>query len=170
MSTVQNCLRAAAAAILAVGLSAGVAVAPAQAAAPLKMKANLQIEKYRNDNSGRYELIINGFVSMSPEEARRYVAEGPRATLRVFGDDPSYDNLRGGPYFFDTNGGVGSIFARTGIGGIDIVSRLVVEPSMLNEDNGWYEGAGDEIFARLRFVAKNGQEVTVDTNVVKGEF
>ncbi|MGH8922254.1 MAG: hypothetical protein ACRD0H_28605, partial [Actinomycetes bacterium] len=98
--------------------------------------------------------------------------EGPRATLRLFGDDPSSDDLQAGPYFFGagTQNGPGSIFVNPTADGISILSRIIIPPSLLNEDNGWYEGAGDEIYARLRFVAGNGQEVTDDSNVVKGEF
>lgn len=66
--------------------------------------------------------------------------------------------------------GPGSIFVNPTADGISILSRIIIPPSLLNEDNGWYEGAGDEIYARLRFVAGNGQEVTDDSNVVKGEF
>lgn len=171
MATLKSLVRCTAATALALGMSFGVVTSVAQAAT-LKMSATLQIEKYRYDNSGRYQVTVQAHIPMPRAEAQRYVNEGPRATLRLFGDDPSNDNLQGGPYFFGagTQNGPGSIFVTPNADSLTVLSQILVEPRVLNEDNGWYEGAGDEIYARLRFVAGNGQEITDDSNVVSGEF
>lgn len=169
MATLTNVVRGAAATVLALGVTLGVTTSTAQAAT-LKMSATLDVEKYRYDNSGRYWVHVYAYIPMPRAEAQRYINEGARATLRLFGDDPSNDNLQAGPYFFGagTQNGPGSLSVVSD--SILVDSVILVPPSVLNEDSGWYEGAGDEIYARLRFVAGNGQEVTDDSNVVNGEF
>jgi hypothetical protein len=44
-----------------------------------------------------------------------------------------------------------------------------VSGSVLNEDSGWYEGSGDELYVNARFVDGGGTR-SVNTNVVHGNY
>lgn len=106
---------------------------------------------------------------MNQYDAQGYINNGARMELRLWGDDPSYDNLRKGPYFTaDEGGGPGQMWADWD--GLHYTHSVVVSGSVLNEDSGWYEGAGDEIYANAKFVDGDGGVRTKNSNVVHGTY
>jgi hypothetical protein len=170
--------RAATVAALAVGMSVGLAAAPASAA-PAPSGANLKITYA---SGGYYNVIISGVFAMSQYDAVGYMnnlGTGSRAAqgmgpggiyFHVTGDDPgSYDSdvWRTDFYAGAHQDAGGYLFA--GSGGIYFYRAFQVHASVLNEDNGYWDKT-DEIYADATFVdGDNGRRVAY-SNVVTSLF
>ena len=149
-----------------VAMTVGLASAPAQAATG--MSAHLTIQKENNENA--CWVGTEGLIPMNQYDAQGYINNGAKMELRIYGDDPSYDNLQYGPYFNggSTAGGSAQFYAAAD--GIHFFRTVRISCGYLNEDNGWYEGSGDEIYVNAKFIDGDGGVRQVNTNVVKGTF
>lgn len=157
MTLIRNFSRVAAAAMIAVGITVGLAL-PAQAATGV---SHLNIFK---KDSKTYEVRVSAHFGMGQAQGNDYLARGARIELRIYGDDPSYDNLRMGPYK-----GTGDPWTEPS--GVHLNSSVIVNSGVLNEDSGWYEGAGDEIYVTAKFIAGDGRLIAESkTNVVEGKY
>jgi hypothetical protein len=76
----------------AVGMTVGLATAPAQPATG--MSAKLTIRSENADNA--YWVAVDGLIPMSRYAAQGYINNGATMQLRLWGDDPASDNLRYG--------------------------------------------------------------------------
>ncbi|QJY49996.1 hypothetical protein [Pseudonocardia broussonetiae] len=172
--------RAAAIAAVTVGLTAGLATAPASAA-PTPSGANLKIT-YAYGSGGYYNVIISGRFAMSQHDAVGYMnnlATGSRAAAgqgpggvfyHVTGDDSgSYDSDVWRTDFFAGahNDAGGYLFA--GSDGIYFYRAFQVHASVLNEDNGYWDKT-DEIYADATFVDGDNGSRRAYSNVVTGLF
>ena len=149
------------------GLTFGLAAAPAHAAS--NMSAKLTITPQNSDN--QYWVAVDGVVNMTQSQAQSYLNNGYTMQLRLWGDDPSSDNLRYGPYFKTggTGGGYGQLTAQAD--GLHFFRTIQLTGNYLNEDSGWYEGDGDELYVGVRFVTPGGATVrAVETNRVNGYY
>jgi hypothetical protein len=147
-------------------MTVGLASAPAHAATG--MSAHLTIQKENNQNA--CWVATEGLIPMNQYDAQGYINNGARMELRIYGDDPSYDNLQYGPYWYggSTAGGYPQLWAAAD--GIHFFRTIRISCSHLNEDSGWYEGSGDEIYVKAKFIDGDGGVRQVNTNVVKGTF
>ena len=100
---------------------------------------------------------------MNQWDADGYINNGAQMELRIYGDDPHFDNLQFGPY-----GGVSLLGTPDGI---KFHRSARISCGYLNEDHGWYDGGpGDEIYVNAKFIDGDGGVRQVNTNIVKGTF
>lgn len=144
---------AAAVAVLATGVSA----APAQAAVGT-MSAKLTISHHK---PGHSNVAVFGVVKMTRREAQIMLDRGYRVVMRLWGEDPVFDDLLIGPYspqFGPSATAQGLEFHRVMIG---------VDNRILDEDP---EGF-DELYVGARLVAPNGHTIrSVETSRWYGDF
>ncbi|WP_219419006.1 hypothetical protein [Pseudonocardia nigra] len=160
--------RAAAVTVAAVGITVGVAAAPAQAAIT-GMSAKLTVTAQNSNDL--YWVAVEGVVNMPQAEAQAKIASGHTMQLRLWGDDPSSDDLQYGPYFNGggSGGGSGQLWAASD--GLHFFRTIRLPGYKLDEDNGWYEGDGDELYVGVRFVTAGGSTLkSAETNRVHGYF
>ena len=170
--------RAAAVAAVTVGLSVGLATAPASAA-PAQSGATLKLDYAGN---GYYRATIHGVFVMSQYDAVGYMnnlGTGTRAAqgmgpggiyYHVTGDDPGSrdsDVWITGFYAGPQNDVGGYLFA--GSGGIYFHREFLVPASRLNEDNGYWDKT-DEIYADATFVDGDNGSRRAYSNVVTSLF
>lgn len=154
---IRTLARSAVVAAVGIGLAAGVAVVPAQAATPARATLGVVSE-----GGGSYWIPVNGVFPMSKAAAQDAINHGYHVELRLWGDDPSSDNLR----FTYPN----AILSAEN-DGLHFSRSARVSHNVLNEDSGWYEGDGDELYVGARAVASNGHiSLTVQSNTVSGYY
>jgi hypothetical protein len=164
--TISRIARTAVLSGAALAMTLGLAAAPAEAAVT-GMTAKLTITSQNSNN--QYWVAVDGVVNMPQAEAQSRIASGHTMQLRLWGDDPASDNLRYGPYFRSggSGGGSGQLWAASD--GLHFFRTIQVSGSVLNEDSGWYEGSGDELYVGARFVNSGGTTIrSVETNRVYG--
>lgn len=151
-----------------VAIAIGIAAAPAMAATPTH--AHLSIT---SAGSGYSKVAVSGVFAMSQADAQGFIYNIGNGGMeyRIMGFDFSGHDRRftyyGGPAMPGTHAG-GWLYA--GTEGIHFYREVVVSNSVLNEDTGWTDGPGDEIFVNARFVDGDGGVRAVDSNQVKGRW
>ena len=141
-------------AALTIAVAAGAAtggVAPAEAAIG-PMTAKLTVSPYK---PGYHNVAVFGTVKMPQAEAQALLASGYRIQMRLWGDDPWFDDLLIGPYYPEFGPAAtpnGLEFHRVMIG---------INDRRLNEDP---EGF-DELYVGARLVNAAGQTIrSTETN------
>ena len=99
-----------------------------------------------NYGQGTCAVRVGLDVAMSEADAQAFIAHpGEEATVKLYGDDPSYDNaLFAVPVDAPT-------WPQSWAGGYSVEFAAEIPCGWLNEDSGWYEDAHDEIYARVTF-------------------
>jgi hypothetical protein len=167
MSILKKITRAVAVVAVAGGVTVGLAAGSAQAATG--MTAQLTIQKEGGGTNACW-VATEGLIPMNQYDAQGYINNGARMELRIYGDDPSFDNLQYGPYWYggSTAGGYPQLWAASD--GIHYFRTIRISCGYLNEDSGWYEGSGDEIYVNAKFIDGGGASRSKNTNVVSGTF
>jgi hypothetical protein len=105
---------------------------------------------------------VQGLIRTDPATltgVQRLLDRGYRIRIRVWGDDPVYNDLRFGPATPDM------YFAR---GGLGYRGQWYVGNSVLDEDDSFFDDH-DEIFANVRLLDPNGNTIrSGDTNSWSG--
>ncbi|MFF3444049.1 hypothetical protein [Streptosporangium sp. NPDC002721] len=162
MSAVKRIARLAAALGVATALGVGLAATPAQADdIPGVLTARLTITK----EAAGCRVLTFGKVGMTQAQAQYLVDNGARAQVEIWGEEAVYDNrlYRAG----DAQLSVGS--DRNG-GGLIILSVPTIRCSLLDEDDSSFEGAGDEVYAKVILTAPGYSRMTKRTNTVHGRY
>ena len=131
--------------VAALALSVGAGTASAAATATLKIYSGCVTSDGSQDRQWDYTLVVQGTTSYQGEA---------REEIRLWGDDPSYDDLLAGPYTHRSSGGY-------------FYFAFCVNTGTLNEDWG-----RDEIYAGIRVfsTATNQQVDKVETNRITNYF
>lgn len=169
--------RAAAVAVLTVGLAAGVAVSPATAA-PNQSGANLRVTAI---GSGQYKVEIWGVYPMSGYDAHGYInnlgtgrmmeltGQPGGMAYHIYGDD-SGPNDGARWYTFYPGAGTtldGQLYATDS--GIGYYRSFTVPSSTLNEDDSVFDRT-DEIYVDANLIDGDMGSHRVYSNVVVGRF
>ena len=106
-------------------------------------------------------------VPMTKAQADAHLLNGGRIELRFYGEDPLFDNLLIGPITY--------VRTATGLSTNDLGVALDAQwqelpGSWLNEDDGFLDGRGDEVYVKAKWIDGNGATVQAKSNVVKGIF
>lgn len=142
--------------VATLGLTVGVATAPAHAAG---LSPTLRVTEAGNS---QYWVHAFGTIPMSKQDADRLISTGHSVAMRLWGDDPSSDDLLAGPYE--------AVVSSSNQGfHYSVAHRRAA--SLLNEDSGWYEGSGDELYVGVRLLNNVGTTVrSGETNRVHGDY
>jgi hypothetical protein len=157
-TSIRNAIRTAAVGAISLGIAVGVAAAPAEAASGAK--ATLGVV---NEGTGYYWIPVDAVFPMSRAAAQDAINHGYTVQMRLWGDDPSSDDLQ---FTYPQ-----PISMWAGDDGLHAGRSARVARSVLDEDNGWYEGDGDELYVGVRVVNPNGSTtLSVESNRVTGTF
>jgi hypothetical protein len=124
-------------------MTVAVPTAPAEAAVG-SMSASLSVS---NAGNGLRNVQVSGVVSMTRTEALQLIGQGYRVQYRLWGDDPSSDDLRWGPSYASE--------VLSDPQGLVFSAALQLRSSFLNEDTCWCDDR-DEIYAGVRLVSSSG--------------
>ena len=159
---------AATVAAITVGLSPAPASASIGAVSP-----RLTVGHQPNDTRGYCLVTVEGRVAMTQTEARGLVDSGHKVVVRVWGEDPVYDDLMLGAY---TLGPINPAALQTGYisvaaDGLHFHKHVVVSPFALDEDSGSDPASGDELYAGVRLVNSDGTTIrSAESNRVSSHF
>jgi hypothetical protein len=136
----------------------GLAAAPAQAATGAR--ATLGVV---HEGGSYYWIPVDAVFPMSSAAAQDAINHGYTVQMRLWGDDPSSDDLR---FTYPQ-----PITLRAAADGLHASRSARVSRTVLDEDNGWYEGDGDELYVGVRVVSPTGATtLSVESNRVTGTF
>jgi hypothetical protein len=137
-----------------------VPAAPASASVGSISPASLSIS---GASSGLRSVSVSGVVrTSSTAEALQLYNSGYRVVYRLWGDDPSYDDL-----LWDTSY-MSNYSAQPD--GLHFSNGLVLRSSFLNEDTCWCDNH-DEVYAGIRLINSAGSTVrSAESNRVGGYF
>lgn len=142
--------------VTALGL---VGAAPANAVIGT-MTANLRVFK-ADSPPGYYWVHVSGYVSMTQTEAQGLINSGHKVVWRLWGDDPTFNDLqlgtRSAPIFLGPNG-------------LHYSHAVKVPRSVVNEDDS-FSDRHDELFADPKLQTQTGATIrSRNTNNVGGYF
>jgi hypothetical protein len=165
---------AAAVAVTAIGLTAGLAPA---SAAPTQTPGTTLVVYPDPTNTGYYRLAVKGVFPMNEYDAHGFVnnletGESPGGMdYGIHGDDPdSNDRLLGNMYAYRGAGGTRSTgYLTAESDGIHFFQIISVPKGLLNEDDGVFDDT-DEVYVVADFVDGDGGKRTAFTNPVSGTF
>lgn len=160
--------------VAAVAMAAGPFAAPADAAiGPVSATLNVG----REYTPGSRYVRVDGVVRMTPGEAQGLVDSGHRIVIRVWGEDPSFDDLLYGPYNTARAGSPGASVDKYGIfsayppgGGLVFHLGIAAKTTELDEDDSVLDDH-DELYAGIRLVNSDGKTIrSGETRRVFGHF
>jgi hypothetical protein len=159
----KHLTRAVAAGLVAVTAFATLLVGSASADMTCK-SGNGAVNCFSTEPSGDWTLRdwhvhIGIDVTMSQQDAQAIIdSPGEEFSAKVIADDPSFDNF----LFY-----VPVTWSASWAGGLSAEFDIVVDGSRLNEDDGWFEGWLDEVYAKISlYDPRSGVTRTWTTNVI----
>lgn len=146
-----------AAALVAVGLAPAAANAAVELAAP---KLTIR-EVDRGESQSDYDVVVTGRLFTSEVgESERLIASRHHFQVRLWGEDPIWDDLIRGPV---------KVIAKPAGTALDCEWSVRVSSNTLNEDP--LPTDGDEIYASVRFVDSAGKQIkSRQTNRIRRYF
>jgi hypothetical protein len=155
-------------ALAAVGMIVGVSTAPADAAIG-SVGAKLSV-KYLSDPYGPdCEVSVDGLVKMTQAEGQALIDSGHKIVVRVWGEDPIYDDLLLGPFFLTRGNPWNSRYIAATPDGLKLHLKVAVSSRDLDEDRIPNPGMRDELYAGIRLVNSAGTTIrSGETNRVGG--
>lgn len=157
MSTTHQTAKATAIAAIALAMSIGATIAPAQAAPYLNVSSHINLRQLSSSSTDVWVIDIQGVVTMSEAAARDSISHGHTIQLRYWGDDPSSDDLLAGPVKPQT------VFAAAD--GLHYQHDLTISRYLLDEDSGTLDTLADtdtdEIYVGVRFVDPYGKTLSL---------
>ena len=141
---------------VSLGIAAGIAAVPAEAATPPHASFGVQ-----DEGTGYSWIPVDAVFPMSQAAAQDAINHGYHVEMRLWGDDPSSDDLQFTyPY--------ANISAQPD--GLHATRSARVANSVLNEDDSFTDRV-DELYVGVRVVAANGfVSLKVESNRVTGRF
>lgn len=101
-------------------------------------------------------------VAMSREEAQAIIDHpGDEWSAKVIGEDPAFNN---------SLVSVPVTWSLAGDAGLSAEFDMVATWSQLNEDDGYFDGYIDDLFARLVLTKPNGQKRTFNSATIHGYY
>lgn len=160
MRTTLSRRASAAAALTTAALSALTLGAATAHTAIESMSAQLTVSPFIAGTSSN--VAVFGKVAMTKAEAQQLINSGHRVALRLWGDDPSSDDLIMGPYYATL------VATDSGLEFHKVV--LDIRNGYLNEDNSIFDDH-DELYVGARLVTSSGSTVrSAETNRQYGYF
>jgi hypothetical protein len=155
-SSVRTFARALAVGAVSFGIAAGVAATPAEAATPPHATFGVQ-----DEGTGYSWIPVDAVFPMSQAAAQDAINHGYHVEMRLWGDDPSSDDLQ----FTYPNAN-----SSAQPDGLHATRSARVANSVLNEDDSFTDRT-DELYVGVRVVAANGfVSLKVESNRVTGRF
>jgi len=147
--------------LCATGMTVGLSAAPAGSAiGPLSAKLSVKYIGFLGRNSIDCEVSVDGVVRMTQTEAQALVNSGHKVAVRVWGEDPIYDDLLIGPYVLRWRAGTGySEYIAATPEGLKFHLMDRVWAIALDEDSVGDPAGRDELYAGVRLVNSTGRTV-----------
>jgi hypothetical protein len=154
--------------LTAVGMTLGPAAAPADAAIGA-VSAKLAVKNLSPLDDNICQLSVDGLVVMTQTEAQGLIDSGHKVVVRVWGEDPIYDDLLLGPYYLTP---INPAAVQTGHisvtpRGLAFHKHVAVHRFKLDED----PESKDEIYVGVRLVNSDGTTIrSGETPRLSAEF
>ena len=155
--------------LTAIVLIQAISPTPAGAAIGPVTGARLSVE-YLGPIAANCKVSVDGLVRMSQTDAQGLINEGYKVVVRVWGEDPLYDDLMLGPYYLTPILPGASAYIAATTQGLKLHSDTAVNGSRLNEDRDPGPGGiSDELYSGIRLVNRSGMTIrSAETNRVGG--
>jgi hypothetical protein len=154
--------------LCAIGMTFGLSAALAGAAIG-PMSAKLSVTR-SGDPYRPCQVSVDGLLRMSQAEAQALIRGGRKVVVRIWGEDPIFDDLLLGPYVLTRldRGSASSYIAATP-DGLKLHLHDAVASEHLNEDDYPDPAMRDELYAGVRLVTLTGTTIrSFETNRVGG--
>lgn len=148
--------------VVTVGMTLGPTAAPAGAAigsvsAKLTVKDNTPGAPSPPEPAPNCHVSVDGLVVMTQTEAQGLINSGHKVVVRVWGEDPVFDDLMLGPYYLTP---INPAAVQTGYitvtpRGLTFHKHVVVNRFALNED----PESKAELYAGVRLVSSDGKTI-----------
>jgi len=154
--SIRTFARAGAVSAISIGIAAGIAVTPAEAAPAPHATFGIVAE-----GTGYSWIPVDAVFPMSQAAAQDAINHGYHVEMRLWGDDPSSDDLQ----FTYPNANISAQ-----ADGLHASRSARVPNSVLNEDDSWTDNT-DELYVGVRVVGPNGNvALKVESNHITGRF